>query len=1097
MSKPENVPQVVEQILDAARSGGASDVHLVPRENRLEMSWRVDGVLTHVAEFPAHLKGNIVSRLKVLAGLLTYRTEVPQEGRISVETDSIEMRVSTFPTLFGEKAVVRLFVGSGDLQQLDSLTLPDEVSTRLREALHETGGVILVTGPAGSGKTTTSYACLREIAATATTMRSIATLEDPIEAVIAPATQSHVNAANGFDYETALKSLLRQDPEVIMVGEIRDPATAALVFQAALTGHLVLTTFHAGSAAEAVARLLDMGIEPYQLRSGVLCVLNQRLVRRLCSCSITANDVEGRLGLPVTEYHVPQGCEACSGTGFLGRLPLVELMTVDNHQTGSAILSRQDSAEIERCAVEAGMQTRWQRAIALPANKLNSPEKVDADEFAAMLVDDDDPVIADDVVDDYEDYDAPPRRRPPRRSRRDDYDDDEEDDYEVDRLRSRPRGGSGGMSKTKRWKLTSVGMLIVSISMCVFAAAVAFTLIAELMVQLAGVGRGSISGLQGGARVYKIAVVIALLAEIGLIVGYAFTVFVPSKYGSMGLAIAALVLSVVNFVLQLVFVKIPVLSDKGIHVYSRWIHAGFAGGVLDAGDEVLSLFLELAIAAEFLVFCLFLAAVARTMADRRHKADCMRLVWGFAGYAGLMLFMYIFVFISPISDGKWLFYLIRVLNWLVNGGLAAILVFYIMNLRLFFGSSPTASAKRSPHKPPVRKPRAKLDRTRYRSRFGDTAADPMCVVDELPYRFARYSPDTTGEGEGRRQYFDMTADRSRLPAERGLPLFHTPDELADWLRMPVGRLAWLIHRGAHLDRPETERDAHYYFRWMKKRTTGWRLIEAPKAALKSAQTKILDEILSRVPVHETAHGFTRGRSVLTNAAPHVGRHVVVKFDLENFYAAVGFARVVAIFRRIGYCREAANWLARLTTSALPPGIAFPQGDPNALQPYLRRHLPQGAPTSPALANLSAIGLDVRLSGLAKSYRLSYTRYADDLTFSGGPSLIASLRTFLPLATQIVREERFALQMKKRKVIRRHQRQTVTGVVVNQKTNVSRRDYDRLKAILTNCLRHGPQSQNRDAHDDFAAHLRGRVAHVAQLNPARGAKLLAIFERIRW
>lgn len=418
--------------------------------------------------------------------------------------------------------------------------------------------------------------------------------------------------------------------------------------------------------------------------------------------------------------------------------------------------------------------------------------------------------------------------------------------------------------------------------------------------------------------------------------------------------------------------------------------------------------------------------------------------------------------------------------------------------RLFFGRpSPGSAGTRPPRAFKTRKPRAKLTATRYRQRDTNGARDETRVVDELPYRFARYAPDTSADEHRQRQYLDMTGTRNRLPAERGMPLFHTPEELADWLGMPLGRLAWLVHRGEHLDRAESQRDAHYHFRWMRKRTGGWRLIEAPKATLKAVQRRILDEILAKVPVHEKAHGFTTGRSVVTNAAPHVGKHLIVKFDLENFYAAVGFARVVSIFRRIGYCREAASWLARLTTSALPPGIAFPEGDPNALQPYLRRHLPQGAPTSPALANLSALGLDVRLAGLAKTYRLNYTRYADDLTFSGGPTSIASLRTFLPLATQIVREERFAVKMQKRKVIRRHQRQTVTGVVVNEKLNVSRRDYDRLKATLTNCVRHGASTQNRDGHDDFAAHLRGRIAHVTQLNRARGAKLLRLFERIQW
>jgi hypothetical protein len=240
-----------------------------------------------------------------------------------------------------------------------------------------------------------------------------------------------------------------------------------------------------------------------------------------------------------------------------------------------------------------------------------------------------------------------------------------------------------------------------------------------------------------------------------------------------------------------------------------------------------------------------------------------------------------------------------------------------------------------------------------------------------------------------------------------------------------------------------------------------------------------------------------GRSIVTNAKPHVGRAVLLKFDLENFYATVSMARVTGIFRGLGYSREAAIWLARLTTSALPMNTPFERSDPAALLPYLRRHLPQGAPTSPALANLSAWGLDVRLSGLARSFGANYTRYADDLTFSGPEEFIPSLRDFIPLVSKVIRQERFRVNKKKRKVIRDNARQTVTGVVVNTRLNIDRREFDRLKAILTNCEHHGPSTQNRDKRENFAAHLRGRIAHVAQLNPARGSKLLGIYQRIDW
>ncbi|HUG92765.1 MAG TPA: GspE/PulE family protein [Planctomycetaceae bacterium] len=374
--EPASVPELVGAILNAARDIRASDVHLVPAEDGLHMSWRLDGVLLPVAQFDRRLAGNIVSRLKVLAELLTYKTDVPQEGRIRQAESGVETRVSTFPTLFGEKAVVRLFVASGQYRTLDELGLPHDIETVLRQLLDETGGVILVTGPAGSGKTTTLYACLRELAGREQHPRSLVTLEDPVEAVLPGVAQSPIRPAAGFDYQTGLRSLLRQDPDAIMVGEIRDRPTAEIVFQAALTGHLVLTTFHAGSAAEAVGRLLDMGIEPYQLRSGILAVINQRLVRRLCDCAKPSADPADRLGLDVERLRLPAGCENCSGTGYRERIVLAEMLRPDAAGLGPAILSRGSSQEVERLAVESGMISRHRRAADAVEAGQTSPAEV-------------------------------------------------------------------------------------------------------------------------------------------------------------------------------------------------------------------------------------------------------------------------------------------------------------------------------------------------------------------------------------------------------------------------------------------------------------------------------------------------------------------------------------------------------------------------------------------------------------------------------------------------------------------------------------------------------------------------------------------------
>ena len=399
--------------------------------------------------------------------------------------------------------------------------------------------------------------------------------------------------------------------------------------------------------------------------------------------------------------------------------------------------------------------------------------------------------------------------------------------------------------------------------------------------------------------------------------------------------------------------------------------------------------------------------------------------------------------------------------------------------------------------------RAALLTPRRRTAEANSASDR--TTSDAPYLFAAFASD-------HRRFLDLSQDGDESRLQRfGLPSFRTPQELANWLGLRVGELAWLVHRGTSDRRPADEQRSHYVYRWVKKRSaslesgapnsapvsTQWRLIEAPKQTLKAAQRRILTEILEKVPTHPAAHGFVRGRSIVSNAKPHVGQAVVLKFDLQNFYANVTYSRVVAIFRSIGYCREAAIWLARLTTSAVPWSLSVPDGDEGTKTLYVRRHLPQGAPTSPALANLSAFGLDVRLSGLLKKFGGNYTRYADDLTLSGNDDFRYALRCVIPLTEQIVRSERFSLNHRKRKVVRRGRRQLVTGVVVNEKTNIRRDDFDRLKAILTNCMKLGPSTQNRDSHDDFAAHLRGRLAFVRQLNRTRGEKLLQLFEQIDW
>ena len=386
---PQYATRVVDGILAAGHTIGASDLHLQPTADALELKFRIDGVLLPAAYFPIKLAANIIARLKVQAQLLTYQNDRPQEGRIRLTDTDVEMRVATFPTLFGERAVVRLFGGIRQFEQLDDLAMPADVLAALRRVLAETSGAILVSGPAGSGKTTTVYACLRELAERSHGARSLVSIEDPIEVAVAGVAQSQVNPAVGIDLANGLRYLMRQDPEVIMVGEIRDRATAEAALQASLTGHLLLSTFHSGSAAETVGRLLDMAIEPYVLRSGVLTILNQRLLRRLCQCSRPSDDPDDRLGLPVERVKLPIGCEHCNGTGYRGRCLLVEMLSwktgmeqggrlnlSERSELAKAVLSRSDTVLLERTAKRAGMTTRWQRAYEAIERGQTSPAEV-------------------------------------------------------------------------------------------------------------------------------------------------------------------------------------------------------------------------------------------------------------------------------------------------------------------------------------------------------------------------------------------------------------------------------------------------------------------------------------------------------------------------------------------------------------------------------------------------------------------------------------------------------------------------------------------------------------------------------------------------
>jgi RNA-directed DNA polymerase len=357
-----------------------------------------------------------------------------------------------------------------------------------------------------------------------------------------------------------------------------------------------------------------------------------------------------------------------------------------------------------------------------------------------------------------------------------------------------------------------------------------------------------------------------------------------------------------------------------------------------------------------------------------------------------------------------------------------------------------------------------------------------------------------------RQYLAFEPEFAPGPVSAVLPLA-TERAVADWLGLSMPDLLWLADPSQQLARAKPGPLHHYHARWVRKRDGSPRLLEQPKPLLKSTQRKMLHDLLDRVPAHPAAHGFRRGRSILTFASPHAGQPVVIRVDLADFFLSVSAARVWATFATLGYSPPVCRLLTGLATTTTQPEILRRHPAPaseaaarrfRAAAQFLRaRHLPQGAPTSPSLANLAAWRLDVRLSALAQALGATYGRYADDLAFSGGPSLSDSAQRVRSLIYRVIAEEGFAPNPHKSRVMRAGQRQELTGLVVNASPAVPRDVYDRLRATLRNCALHGPDSQNHQSLPDFRAHLEGRVAFVAATSTRRGDKLKQALTAIRW
>ena len=341
-------------------------------------------------------------------------------------------------------------------------------------------------------------------------------------------------------------------------------------------------------------------------------------------------------------------------------------------------------------------------------------------------------------------------------------------------------------------------------------------------------------------------------------------------------------------------------------------------------------------------------------------------------------------------------------------------------------------------------------------------------------------------------------------AQWDLPAIESVGALCDWLQLELGDLEWFADLRGLGYRQNGSRLHHYHYKVLAKRSGDIRLIEAPKNRLKEIQRRILADILEKIPAHPAVHGFRKGRSIKTFVAPHVGRRVVVRMDVRDFFPSFHGARVQAFFRTAGYPEKVADLLGGICTNAVPRGVwaqsYFDFGSAQldeARVLYGRSHLPQGAPTSPALANLCAYRIDCRLSGLAASAGAKYTRYADDLAFSGDEAFSRHAQRFSEHVAAVLLEEGFHVHHRKTRIMRSGRRQYLAGLVTNEKVNVVRHDFDLLKAILTNCIRFGAESQNREHHPSFRSHLEGRISFVEMIHAAKGARLRRLFVQVQW
>ena len=356
------VIRLVNYIIYNAVKEGASDIHIEPAERCMRVRYRIDGRLYKSLEVPLHLLGAVTSRIKIMACLDISERRLPQDGRVHVLLDGrkVDLRISTFPGNRGEKTVIRVLDTRSVSLNLRDLGFAEDVLTPLQTSIQAPNGIILVTGPTGSGKSTTLYACLNDIASME---NNVCTVEDPIEYHLPLINQFQVQEKVGLTFSKALRTLLRQDPDVIMVGEVRDEETARSAIQAALTGHLVFSTLHTNDAASAITRLINMGVEPYLIGAALNLVLAQRLVRRICpKCRQVYEPARPikkaieRMGYGIETFYKGVGCRKCRNTGYSGRVGIHELMTV-NDELRDAVVAGANVVELRKISATYGMVT--------------------------------------------------------------------------------------------------------------------------------------------------------------------------------------------------------------------------------------------------------------------------------------------------------------------------------------------------------------------------------------------------------------------------------------------------------------------------------------------------------------------------------------------------------------------------------------------------------------------------------------------------------------------------------------------------------------------------------------------------------------------